>query len=875
VFIKKIEVDGLSRIKDEELIDMICLHPGDILDKRLLRIGIKRAFKKGIFLDIKAEAEPYETGIKLRYVVKEIPIIKHIRIEGNRFISRKRIEDAFIFKEGRNFLDGYLDKAIEGIKVFYRNKGFPDARVDIYVEKDKTPGYVNISLAIDEGQPLVIKKINILPEARRHIKVSEGDIFDREKIDKELQKLRSYYKRQRYLKPLIGPYEFKDSELNIPVNPGPRLEVVFKGNKALSKKRLLKEVLFFENEEVNRTLIQDTAKRIRAVYLRNGYNYAQVVGGIEKTEGLIKVTFFIFEGKRVHIRNIRFEGVNNISPDTLKDIIPLEEDEPFDEGLLDVSKESIVRFYNALGYIYAEVTEIKKDFKGQGDELDLIFVINEGIQVRIKEIDIKGNKAVSTSELLEILPLREGAEYNEIDIGDARYAILSLYNRIGYKDAKVDIETAIKGGEAFITFKITENEPYIFGKIIIRGNEKTKKKIIRRELAIKEGEPYNQDVIFKTRQRLYKLGLFTDISIEPLDIPDLNNNRGKGEPHTQDILIDLREGNPGSVEIGLGYGEYEQLRGFLDIGYSNLGGYNRAIGLRTELSSIRRRFILNFVEPWLFNKPSLRLKMFLTKEDMKAINLDTREIMYKVKKISLLSAIDRELARNLKVGLNYEYSSVETTDVKPGIIISKEDTGTLGISSISPSLFYDTRDNPFNPTSGSINGVMLKFASGILLSETEFIKAVVQSSWYFQLRRGLVFAFSFKGGAAHGLGESVELPLIERFFLGGRNTVRGYTHDTLGPKGVGDNPTGGNAFVLFNTEFRISLGKGFGLVTFVDSGNVWKKISNVSTELRYTTGLGLRYNTPVGPIRIDYGYKLNRERGESAGEIHFSLGHAF
>jgi outer membrane protein insertion porin family len=170
---------------------------------------------------------------------------------------------------------------------------------------------------------------------------------------------------------------------------------------------------------------------------------------------------------------------------------------------------------------------------------------------------------------------------------------------------------------------------------------------------------------------------------------------------------------------------------------------------------------------------------------------------------------------------------------------------------------------------------MLKFASGILLSETEFIKAVVQSSWYFQLRRGLVFAFSFKGGAAHGLGESAELPLIERFFLGGRNTVRGYTHDTLGPKGAEDNPTGGNAFVLFNTEFRISLGRGFGLVAFVDSGNVWKKISNVSTELRYTTGLGLRYNTPIGPVRIDYGYKLNRERGESAGEIHFSLGHAF
>jgi len=119
------------------------------------------------------------------------------------------------------------------------------------------------------------------------------------------------------------------------------------------------------------------------------------------------------------------------------------------------------------------------------------------------------------------------------------------------------------------------------------------------------------------------------------------------------------------------------------------------------------------------------------------------------------------------------------------------------------------------------------------------------------------------------------MPLIERFFLGGRTTIRGYGHDMLGPKGADDTPTGGNVFALVNGEFRMPIRKGFGIVTFVDGGNVWIRTNDIDAELKYTAGIGLRYATPVGPVRLDYGHKLNREQGESAGELHFSFGHAF
>jgi outer membrane protein insertion porin family len=147
---------------------------------------------------------------------------------------------------------------------------------------------------------------------------------------------------------------------------------------------------------------------------------------------------------------------------------------------------------------------------------------------------------------------------------------------------------------------------------------------------------------------------------------------------------------------------------------------------------------------------------------------------------------------------------------------------------------------------------------------------------YKEIMSNLVLAGSLKGGFAQGYLRTNELPIVERFFLGGRSTVRGYDQDMLGPKGKDGNPIGGNVFLMESVELRSSLGKGIGLVAFLDGGNVWLDIKDVNpSDIKFTTGLGIRYKTPVGPLRIDYGIKLQKEKGESSGEIHFSIGHAF
>ena len=272
----------------------------------------------------------------------------------------------------------------------------------------------------------------------------------------------------------------------------------------------------------------------------------------------------------------------------------------------------------------------------------------------------------------------------------------------------------------------------------------------------------------------------------------------------------------------------------------------------------------------------LPFRAFLLGENKREINVEDRSTRYKLTRHSVTAGFEKKISNTLKSAFGYEFSVVNTYDVDPDVVLSREDTGTLVISGLRAGIIYDTRDDPFSPTRGIFSGISVKFTSPVFLSETDFIKSNLYVNTYHQIVSGLVVAVSLRGGFAEGYSGTDELPIVERFYLGGGTTVRGYDQDTLGPKGADGNPIGGNAFLMENLELRTSVWKGLGFVTFLDGGNVWLKADEVKiAQLKFTTGLGLRYNTPVGPIVLDYGFKLRREKGESKGELTFSIGNTF
>lgn len=863
--VEHIEIQGNYSISEEELLYLLDIKKGKPLDEFAVKSGIKRAFKKGIFENISIESiNQAQTHLKI--VVEERRIIDKINVRGNEYLSTRYIKKHFNIKEGERLSDLKLNEAVEYLKKKVSEKGFMYSKIKPSLEY-KPKNRVEVIVNIEEGQPEIIKKIQIEGDDEflmPHLNLEEGEIFNRTKIERLREKFIQFYKKKGYIKSSLS-HSYKDGVLTLSFDKGKKLNISFEGNNALSTKKLAKEILFFEYNDFNYDLVEETISRIITLYHENGYPFAQIAPVINISDNEISINFFIYEGDKYIVEKVDFEGKERdltLNKSILEEIISLKKGDVYNPDLLDQDKTTIDEFYSSLGYIYASVHEPSVKF--EDNKVSVTFYIIEGPQIKISDIQFKNNVNISTEEILKAIPLKIDNPYSEIDISDAKKKIIDLYYEKGFLDCYIEVKQNISDTSASIIFDIKEGNITYFGKDILIGNEQTNYKVIKREFLHEQGKPLNYNLVLKERHRLYRLGLFEDIETK---LSDKEDNK-------RDIIYKFKEEKAGALEFGIGYADYEGLRGFFEISHRNLWGMNRQASFRTELSTLQERYIFSYFEPWFLSKDTA-LKSFILYEERDEKNIDTGDIRYRVKRQIASIGIEKKLSEVVKSELYYEFSVVKTTDVMPDIILSKEDTGTVIISGLRPGLIYDTRDNPFDPKKGILAGLSLKFASSIFLSESEFLKLSLFANKYQSLNKRFTLAVSVRGGTAIGLGSTKELPLVERFFLGGRTTVRGYEQDMLGPKGVDGNPTGGNVFAMANLELRTDIGKGFGVVTFLDLGNVWKKIENIDLNFKYTAGIGLRYNTPVGPLRVDYGRKLNREKGESVGELHFSIGHAF
>jgi len=872
-----VEIKGLSSIDRSEFLDILGIFPGAEIDKELVRNAVKRAFLKGLFDDVIVRVPDGENPT-VEVEVKEREFIKKIYVQNNTGISDKAIRELFLLKADAMMRRDLLDRAVTQLKEGIVNYGFPEAAVSAKVENAGVPNRVNIQLTIDGGRPLIIKKIHIVmpPSFSSEseglgrmvlgaMKSSPGDIYNRVKLDTDLKNIKEYLKKQGYYKPKVGPYSYTDGDLEIGVDPGKRLTVLIDGNSAISTKNLLKEAPFFEIEDFRDEVIGEAVDRMLAQYHNKGYAFAQIAPVTNADSGSITITFFVFEGERVKIKSVEFTGAS-LPHKRLRDVMSMTEGEYYNPDQVERDKDSLKDFYGALGYLDASVRDIEVKIDKEKHTARIVVDIDEGKRTEIGLVNITGTSPEKKAKLIAVAGLKPGDPYNEVDITDARFRILDFYTNSGYVNADVTVVRSVENYRASVVFKVVEGGEKFFGKTVIIGNEKTRYRAFKRELLYKEGQPYSFRLLSEERQRLYKLGLFTDVEVETID----------GEDSKKDVLLRVTEGNAGSVDFGFGYADYEKFRGFVGVSYNNLWGMNREGMLRVEVSSLQERLILQYIEPWFFGK-KLPFRTFFLYEHKKELDPHTKDVLYKLRRFAITSGVEKKLSDTVKGEFYYEFNLVRTTDVKPDVILTKEDTGTLAISSIRPAIIFDTRDNPINPKKGVLAGISVKLASFLLLSEVNFVKTEIYGSTFHKLSKRITLALSARGGLAYGLGDTEQLPLVERFFLGGRSTVRGYVQDGLGPKGAdGTTPTGGNAYLMGNIEFRTDIGKGFGLVPFFDMGNVWLKANEISLmSLKFTTGLGLRYDTPVGPLRVDYGVKLSRQTGESRGEIHFSVGHAF
>jgi len=808
---ERIKVLGLHSLSEEELLSLLDLDPEKGITAAQIRTGIKRTFLKGIFEDISVEITDQEDP-QIIIRVRERNFIDDISVEGPSALSAKSIKKLFRVKKGQFLHCNLLQQAEDDLRKQLSVHGYQRAKVRSTVEPLQAPYRINLLLTIDTGEPEIIREITLSgvdPELKDDMELSEGDVYDQTLLKKDIGEIRSSLKKDGYYRPVIESYTFREGSLAITVHPGKRLKVFLSGNDSVSNKKLLKQIPFFDTEDFNEDIIEETVQRFLSVYYAEGYPFAQIAPvTTEEDDNWIHLTFFVFEGHPVWVGTISLTGIS-LQGKSLKEGMSLKEGKKYNLDLLEADRSLLLDFYHALGYLSADVEEFRTDYSADSQSMDIHVTIHEGLQTTIGQIDVTGMNTILEKEIREALKIQSGDAYNEVDISDARYKLIELYSKKGYPDADISLKRLFEGEQARITFIVDEGPRVLFGKAIVTGNNRTQYRIIRRELLQREGKPYNYSLVTKQKQRLYKLGIFSDVDSEIID-------RGN---QTRDVLMQIREGNAGAVEFGAGYGDYERLRGFFDIGYRNLWGLNKQASLRFEMSTLEKRAILQYYEPWFLDM-NLPFRAFLLGEDKEVINVDSRDTRYKLKRYAATAGIEKKFENNIKAEFFYELSYVDTSDVQPDVVLSKEDTGTLIISGIRPGLIYDSRDNPFYPRKGILTGLLQKVTTPLLFSETDFLKLTFYYNMY--------------------------------------------------------HATGGNSFLMENFEIRTYIGRGIGLVVFLDGGNVWADIESIRlSDFKFTTGLGLRYNTPVGPIRIDYGHKLQQEKGESSGEVHFSIGHAF
>lgn len=877
----RIEITGLHSIEREEMLDMLAFREGGSVDADIIRTAIKRAFRKGIFDNISIEASDSVPSV-VTVQVKEKDMIRKILVQGTFPLSAGKVRELLLLKAGEVMRYDLIDQTAEALKSSFVALGFPEASIDISASHDEKRHHnITITVLIEAGPAEVIKGIKIvgtdLVDAG-DIRLSANDIYDQIKLRKELKRIREQLKKNGYFRPVTGSYSFQEGILTIPIDAGRRLVTALDGNSVVSTKRLEKEMPFFDREVFNDEAVDEAVNRMLALYHAEGYSLAQIAPVVRSDQQQIQVTFFVFEGRQVKVRTIQFTGAA-LSPGILQSVLQLKEGGPYNPDLRQRDRDTLGEYYAALGYLEVAVGEIEAKTDEASGNMDLIIPIEEGMLTTIGTLDIKGVEPQKRETLFALIGLREGQPYNEVEVSDARFRIVDHYAREGFASIDVTVQRIIESHRAQVLFTIAEGRRMTIGKVVVSGNERTKYRVIKREIAHDEDSPYSFNILGQERQKLYKLGLFDDVDIETSD--------AGGDK--KDLLVRVKEGNAGSFEFGFGFADYEHFRSFFEIGYRNLFGLNRQGLFRTDFSSLEQRFILQYNEPW-FLGTSLPLRVLLMHEHKKELTIPGRVIRYELERNTVNVGIEKKLSDLLKGELYYEFSLVKTTDVQPDVVLSREDVGTLAISSVRSALIFDTRDNPFEPKKGILAGITVKIASPLLFSQTHFAKVTAFASLYQQLHKKVVLGLSARGGIAYGFGQTDELPIVERYFLGGRSSVRGYEQDMLGPRGSDGNPTGGNAFAMGSVELRTDIGRSISIVPFFDFGNVWLKTSDFSpADIKYTAGIGLRYATPVGPLRVDYGYKLKRDdicvdrkppklpqcAPESAGTIHFSIGHAF
>lgn len=877
--------DGLVRFPAAEAEYLAGFTAGEPLDGARLSRAIKRLMATGRFADVQVEGEEEAGGARLVFRMTEHPILRKI-VWDVPLSMRGEIERRVPFRTNGPFESRSVPRVERRIVYFLRGEGFASPVAEVR-PVDESSGGVDLQVRIVPGEPKRWAAVEVVDRSGTKVDLpggasppfGKGTPVRAADVRQGAEKLLASLRERGWFEAsvsLASEADIPDPLARFIVETGSWYDVRFEGGILLEDPRWREEVRRILTDWTGPDAPGDAARVLERYYREAGYPFSRVDAKTDSADGgaARQIVFQIDPGPRPRVADVRVSGARQIGPEEILPLLSVQQDRWyargfFDPGRLEEDAETIRAFYRSRGFLSSDVGVPSVDLSPDRSSVSVEFQVREGERTFVRSVDLAGLVWNSREELLPRIQTRPENPYEEEKAEEDRIRILEQVARKGHLQATVDLLSTFfdEGRSVGITFDVDEREARALGRIIVLGLDRTRRPVAEREIGLKEGDPYDFEGFLLAENRLRRLGIFSEARFHPVDPLD--------ESPVRDVVLSLKEADAGTVEFGAGYGDYERWRGMIEVSHRNVGGWNRRVSGRMEASTLEKRLLLTAREPRAF-ETEYDLRAQGVWEETEKRNIDTHETIYKIRRSGIAAGPEETYASVWKASLTYQYENTTILEISPGAVLSREDEGRLGVSSLTPALFLDLRDDPFEPRRGLFAGVSVKGAAKAIGSEISFYKLSMQASAYVPLTGRVVLAVGGKWGRGKATGEDRNLPVFDRFFLGGRSSVRGFSQDTLGPKGADGTPSGGNVIVQGNVELRWSLGREFQVVAFADAGNVWLVPPAASDlKLRQTAGGGVRYKTPVGPLRLDYARKIDRQPGESAGEWHFSLGHAF
>ncbi|MBI5238148.1 MAG: outer membrane protein assembly factor BamA [Deltaproteobacteria bacterium] len=649
-------------------------------------------------------------------------------------------------------------------------------------------------------------------------------------------------------------------------------KISVEGNTEIKEERFKDLINIKENTVLDRSILYDAAAKIKALYAEEGF-YLAKVGPEIKSDGVeAEVLFKIEEGPEVKVRRITVIGARHYGEEDIKDLMNTDEkglfsfltrSGKFSEFVFTNDLALIMGHYYDNGFINADILDRRILLSDDKLWLYITIALTEGEQYRFGDIDLSGDMLDGKKELLEKIKSKKDSVFDRSKLGKDVDVISDFYGDKGYAYADIRPLTKPDNGKKTVdvTFDIKKNDPVFVERIDITGNVTTRDKVIRREMEVDEGSLFSSSGLKRSRNNLRRLGFFEDVRIA--------QSQGHG-PDKMKLDVEVKERPTGSISIGMGYSSVDKLVGTASISEANFLGTGIRLDLSGTVSATSSKYVIGFTEPWLMDKP-LSAGFDLYNTEKQYPDFDIRKDGFDLRFGFPL------YGRYTRGSLTYKNENVEVFNVADtAASYIREQEGKNRESSVRAAVRQDTRDDAFFPTEGSVLSFSTDFAGGPLGGTVYYVKYEGDAVRYFPLPFNTTFSVHGSAGYVHSY-DGRDVPIYQKYFLGGINTIRGFETRSISPVDelTGDLIGGKGMFVL-NAEFLFPLFtkqnvKG---VLFFDAGNSYAS-RLVLTDLRTGAGAGIRWFSPIGPLRLELGFNLDRRPGEAGDQWDFTIGTMF